>query len=94
VFADASSEWDQQRSSPAFAPFACVAQACEELSHPRFDEAEPLFSYSLAIREKVLGKDDASVAESLNNLAGLLLLQRRFRCVLSPLCSEQKLVAS
>jgi len=62
-------------------PSACVAQVWEVRSHPRFDEAEPLLSYSLAIREKVLGKDDASVAESLNNLAGLLLLQRRFRCV-------------
>jgi hypothetical protein len=48
----------------------------------RFDEAEPLFSYSLAIREKVLGKGHAAVAESLNNMAGLLVAQRRFRWVI------------
>ena len=43
----------------------------------RYDEAEPLYEYSLAIREKVLGKEHPSVAESLNNLATLKKFQSK-----------------
>jgi tetratricopeptide (TPR) repeat protein len=36
-----------------------------------YESAKPLFERSLAIREKVLGKEHLNVANSLNNLAGL-----------------------
>lgn len=41
----------------------------------KYEEAEPLFERSLAIREKALGPDHPDVAESLNNWAGLLEIQ-------------------
>lgn len=37
-----------------------------------YDEAEPLFTRALAIREKALGPEHPDVASSLNNLAVLL----------------------
>ena len=37
----------------------------------RADRAEPLFLRALAIREKVLSPEDANIATSLSNLAGL-----------------------
>ncbi|WP_363268433.1 tetratricopeptide repeat-containing protein [Okeania sp. SIO2B3] len=44
----------------------------------RYTEAEPLYKNSLAIREKVLGVDHPSVAESLNNLADIYSHQGRY----------------
>ncbi len=41
------------------------------------EEAEPLFKRSLNIRERVLGPDHPDVAQSLNDLAGLLVEQVR-----------------
>ena len=41
----------------------------------KYDEAEPLYKEALAIRKKVFGDEHPSVAESLNNLAGLLYSQ-------------------
>jgi tetratricopeptide (TPR) repeat protein len=43
-----------------------------------FTEAEPLYQYSLAIREKTLGKDHPDVATSLNNLADLYRDQGKY----------------
>jgi len=40
------------------------------------DKAERLYRQSLAIREKVLGRDNPDVAESLSGLAGVLSLKR------------------
>ena len=40
------------------------------------DKAERLYRQSLAIREKVLGKDHADLAESLSGLAGVLSLKK------------------
>jgi tetratricopeptide (TPR) repeat protein len=40
-------------------------------------EAEPLFRRALAIREKSLGPDHPSVANSLTNLANLLYVSNR-----------------
>ena len=37
----------------------------------KYEQAESLYQSSLAIREKILGKDHPDVATSLNNLAGL-----------------------
>ena len=37
----------------------------------KYDQAEPLYKRSLAIREKALGPDHPDVATSLNNLAAL-----------------------
>ena len=51
----------------------------------RYAEAEPLIRRSLAIREKVLGRDHPDVARSLNNLADLYERQGRYaeacRCI-------------
>ena len=44
----------------------------------RYGEAEPLIKRSLAIREKVLGRDHPDVARSLNNLADLYERQARY----------------
>ena len=44
----------------------------------RYAEAEPLIKRSLAIREKVLGRDHPDVARSLNNLAELYERQGRY----------------
>jgi tetratricopeptide (TPR) repeat protein len=44
----------------------------------RYAEAEPLYKRSLAIYEKALGPDHASVAGTLNNLAVLYLDQARY----------------
>ena len=38
----------------------------------KYDEAEPLFRESLAIRKKVYGNEHPKVAAGLNNLASLL----------------------
>jgi tetratricopeptide (TPR) repeat protein len=43
-----------------------------------YAEAEPLYLRSLAIREKVLGKDHPDVAASLNNLAELYRTQGKY----------------
>jgi len=44
----------------------------------RYDEAEPLYQRSLAIKEKALGPDHPGVAVTLNNLASLYLSQGRY----------------
>eukprot|EP00959_Pyramimonas_sp_CCMP1952_P313169 6555170-Pyramimonas_sp.AAC.1 len=45
----------------------------------KYDDALPLYERSLAIREKVNhGEDHPSVAESLNNLAGLYYNTERY----------------
>jgi CHAT domain-containing protein len=44
----------------------------------RYADAEPAIKQSLAIREKVLGRDHVDVARSLNNLADLYQRQDRF----------------
>ena len=44
----------------------------------RYQEAEPLFRRSLAIREQALGVDNPGVALSVNNLAVLLLWEGRY----------------
>ena len=44
----------------------------------RYDESEPLYKRSLAIREKVLGAEHPDVATSLNNLAGLYHNQGKY----------------
>ena len=44
----------------------------------RYAEAEPLIRRSLAIREKVLGREHPDVARSLNNLADLYERQGRY----------------
>ena len=46
-------------------------------SQGKYDYAEPLYERSLAIREKALGPEHPDVAQSLNNLAGLLRAQVR-----------------
>ena len=46
----------------------------------KYDEAEPLYKESLAIRKKVFGDEHPSVATGLNNLAGLLKAQVRYKC--------------
>ena len=38
----------------------------------KYDDAEPMYKESLAIRKKVLGEEHPSVATGLNNLAELL----------------------
>ena len=43
-----------------------------------YEEAEPLYQRSLAIREKALGSNHPSVATTLNNLAGLYESQGRY----------------
>ena len=43
----------------------------------KYNEAEPLYERSQAIREKVLGPEHPGVAESLNNRAELLRAQVR-----------------
>lgn len=53
----------------------------------KYDEAEPLYQRSQAIREKALGREHPDVAESLNNRA-LLLVQRVSRCELSELAGR------
>jgi tetratricopeptide (TPR) repeat protein len=44
----------------------------------RYADAEPPIKQSLAIREKVLGRDHVDVARSLNNLADLYQRQARY----------------
>jgi tetratricopeptide (TPR) repeat protein len=44
----------------------------------RYNEAEPLYLQSLAIRSDQLGKDHPETAIGLNNLAGLYSLQERY----------------
>ncbi|CAN0588611.1 unnamed protein product, partial [Ectocarpus sp. 12 AP-2014] len=44
----------------------------------KYEEAEPLYVRSLAIREKVLDPDHPDVALSLNNWAGLLTVQGKY----------------
>ena len=61
----------------------------------KYDEAEPLYKESLAIRKKVLGDEHPDVAESLNNLAGLLSDQVRTfltipRCLFFVLLSAER----
>ena len=41
----------------------------------KYDEAEPLYRESMAILKKVFGSEHPDVAQSLNNLAGLLKAQ-------------------
>ena len=41
------------------------------ITQGKYDKAEPLYVRALAIREKVLGADHHSTAQSCNNLAGL-----------------------
>ncbi len=43
----------------------------------RYDEAEPLYKRSLAIREKALGPEHPDVAASLENYAALLRVTQR-----------------
>lgn len=45
----------------------------------KYDQAEPLFKRSLAIREKALGSEHPDVASSLNDLA--VLLNRHVRYI-------------
>ena len=44
----------------------------------RYAEAEPLYTRSLAIREKALGAEHPDFGQSLNNLAGLYVRQGRY----------------
>ncbi|CAN0557844.1 unnamed protein product, partial [Ectocarpus sp. 12 AP-2014] len=44
----------------------------------KYEEAEPLYEQSQAIREKVLGPEHPDVAQSLNNRAVLLESQGKF----------------
>ena len=44
----------------------------------KYDEAEPLYKESLAIRKKVFGDEHPDVAGSLNNLAVLLYHQQKY----------------
>ena len=44
----------------------------------RYADAEPLYQRSLAIREKVLGRDHPEVANSLSTLAELYRTQGRY----------------
>ncbi len=44
----------------------------------KYDQAEPLYRRSLAIREKALGPDHPDVATSLNNLAALYKTQGKY----------------
>ena len=44
----------------------------------KYEQAEPLYQRSLAIKEKALGKDHPSVATTLNNLAGLYKAQGKY----------------
>lgn len=46
----------------------------------KYTEARLLFKRSLAIREKALGRRHPDVAQSLNNLAGLLQTEVRMVC--------------
>ena len=48
----------------------CVV--CAMADQGKYEEAEPLYKRSLAIREKVFGEDHPSVATTLNNLGSLL----------------------
>jgi len=58
----------------------CTQNALGQLltSAAQYDEALPLFQHSLATRVKVSGPDDATVAESLTNLAELFRLQGKY----------------
>ena len=47
-------------------------------SHGRFEEAEPLYTRALEIREKALGPEHPDTAASLNNLAGLYVSQGQY----------------
>lgn len=64
----------------AFAEAArLVNQAgCYLYERGEYGEAEPLFKYALAIRERVLGSQHPDTAQSLNNLAELYRIQRRY----------------
>ena len=55
----------------------CTQNALAQLltSAAQYDEALPLFQHSLATRIKVAGPEDATVAESLTNLAELFRLE-------------------
>ena len=55
-----------------------------------YEEAEPLYQRSLAIKEKALGPDHPSVAITLNNLAGLYQSQGRYARIfdLAPLTAR------
>ena len=49
---------------------------CAMADQGKYEEAEPLFKRSLAIREKALGAEHPDVAQSLNNMG--LLLKSKF----------------
>src|SRR4051794_16985025 len=53
-------------------------QGSEFQQQGRYDEAIPLTSEALEIREKALGPDHPDVAKSLNNLAALYVRKGRF----------------
>ena len=52
----------------------------------KLDEAEPLYKEALAIDKKVYGDEHPDVAHDLNNLAGLLSNQVRYRSANRFLC--------
>ena len=52
----------------------------------KYEEAEPLYRRSLAIREKVYGPDHPAVARGLNNWAALLETQVRKQTMLVEEC--------
>ena len=56
------------------------------LPQGKLEEAEPLYTRSLAIREKALGPDHPAVATSLNNKASLLQDMVGASLLLSELC--------
>lgn len=43
-----------------------------------YDEAEPVYRQTLALTERVLGKEHPSILISMNNLAGLLDSQGKY----------------
>ena len=47
-------------------------------SQGKYDEAEPIYRQTLALSEKVLGKEHPNTLSSMNNLAVLLKNQGRY----------------
>jgi serine/threonine protein kinase/tetratricopeptide (TPR) repeat protein len=65
-----------RKKEDAEAARTICALARLEQSRGNRDQAERRYRQSLAIREKILGKDHPDVAESLNGLAGVLALKQ------------------
>ncbi|CBN78500.1 conserved unknown protein [Ectocarpus siliculosus] len=57
---------------------SALADFEESLLRGKYEEAEPLYMFSLAIDENVYGPDHPEVAKDLNNCAGLLNIEGKY----------------